>query len=139
MKFEDDTPVEGDELTRYLNADFLNCFIQRVYNIDLLLKVKGASYEMWYGKDTTLSGVFAALGAFLRENTLNLAKLDDAIQVITDIHDPFLLGEFDEAYSNLSSVRVNVGKVLRDAVFEYTKGLLTGNRIDWYQAFNMEK
>ena len=24
-------------------------------------------------------------------------------------------------------------------VFEYTKGLLTGNRIDWYQAFNMEK
>ena len=94
---------------------------------------------MWYGKDTTLSGVFAALGAFLRENTLNFAKLDDAIQVITDIHDPFLLGEFDEAYSNLSSVRVNVGKVLREAVFEYTKGLLTGNRIDWYQAFNMEK
>ena len=139
VKFEDDTPVEGDELTRYFNADFLNCFIQRVYNIDLLLKVKGASYEMWYGKDTTLSGVFAALGAFLRENTLNFAKLDDAIQVITDIHDPFLLGEFDEAYSNLSSVRVNVGKVLRDAVFEYTKGLLTGNRIDWYQAFNMEK
>ena len=65
--------------------------------------------------------------------------LDDAAQMITDMHDPFSLDEFYEAYSNLSSVRVNVGKVLREAVFEYTKGLLTGNRIDWYQAFNMEE
>ena len=139
VKFEDDPPVEGDELTRYFNADFLNAFIQRIYNLDEQLKQKGASYEMWYGKDTTLSGVFAALGAFLKENTLNLAMLDDAIRKITDMHDPFLLDEFNEAYSNLSSVRVNVGKVLREAVFEYTKGLLTRNRIDWYQAFDMEK
>jgi len=45
------------------------------------------------------------------------------------------------SYSPLAALElyVNVGKVLREAVFEYTKGLLTGNRIDWYQAFNMEK
>lgn len=139
VKFEDDTPVEGDELTCYFNAGFLNSFIQRVYNLDLQLKAKGPSYEMWYGKDTTLSGVFAALGAFLKGNTINMVMLDDAIKKITDMFDPFSLDEFYEAYSNLSSVRVNVGKVLREAVFEYTKGLLTGNRIDWYQAFNMEE
>ncbi len=139
VKFEDDTQVEGDELTRYFNADFLNAFIQRIYYLDEQLKSKGASYELWYGKDTTLSGVFAALGAILKENTFDLAMLDDAIRRITDMRDPFLLGEFDEAYSNLSSVRVNVGKVLREAVFEFTKGILSGNRIDWYLAFNMEK
>ena len=86
VKFEDYTSVEGDELTRYFNTDFLNAFIQRVYNLDLQLKSKGASYEMWYGKDTTLSGVFAALGTFLRKNTLNFAMLDDAAHNADGVH-----------------------------------------------------
>lgn len=139
VHFEDESSLEGDALLRYFHADYLSAFINKLYDLDCLLKQKGTNYEMWYGKDTTLSGIFAAIGSVLNENTMDLEKLDDAINTITSTQDPFEIGDFELAYSELSSVRINVGKVLREAIFIYTKGLLTGNRVEWYQAFNSKE
>lgn len=139
VRFEDDASVEGDVLLYYFNEVFLSSFIDRIYRLDCQLKQKGANYEMWYGKDTTLSGIFAAIGSVLNENTTDLERLDRVISAIASKPDPFKIGDFDNAYSELSSVRINVGKVLREAIFVYTKGLLTGNEMEWYQAFNSKE
>ena len=139
VRFDEEASIEGDVLLAYFNADYLSSFINKIYELDCLLKDKGASYEQWYGKDTTLSGIYAAIGATIKDKKLDLGELDRAIGTIVSSRDPFNIGEFDYAYSELSSMKVNVGKVLRDAVFEYTKGMLTGNRIEWYQAFKTKE
>lgn len=138
VRFEEETSVEGDRLLAFFNAEYLSSFINKVYELDCQLKEKGVSYEQWYGKDTTLSGLFGAIGATINNN-LDTEEIDKAISTIVSNHDPFNICEFGQAYSELSSVKVNVGKVLRDAVFEYTKGLLTGTKIEWYQAFKTKE
>ena len=139
VRFDEESSVEGDRLLAFFNADYLSTFINKLYDLDCQLKEKGARYEQWYGKDTTLSGIFAAIGTMIKENDLGFAEFDNAIDAIIRNRDPFTIGEFDQAYSEVSSMKVNVGKVLREAVFEYTKGLLTGNRIEWYQAFKTKE
>ena len=66
----------------------------------------------------------------LNENTKkNL--LDDLLK-----RSPNNYGKFEASVQEILNAVKEKGD---EAVFEYTKGLLTGNRIDWYQAFNMEK
>ena len=136
IRFDEEATVEGDKLLAFFNANYLSSFINNLYAFDCQLKDKGSNYEQWFGKDTTLSGIFAAIGAVVKEKKLDFKELNKAINTILSLQDPFNILEFDIAYSELSSVKVNVGKVLREAVFEYTKGLLTGNKIEWCLAFN---
>ena len=48
----------------------------------------------------------------------------------------FDLDGYNKAYSEMSSVHVNVGQKVREAIFAYTKAMLNGDRISWSRAFN---
>lgn len=128
----DPNTVELKRIDAYFQPMFLSDFITHVYKIDNLLCGKNESFKKWFGKDTTLSGVFAAIGQ-------TGVEIEDFIQWIIDDKINFRLDEFEKAYDTLASTRVNVGNVLRRAVYRYTCAEIAGEEGNWSVAFGIAK
>ena len=81
-----------------------------------------------------MHGIYAALGQFTVENE----KMEeweqnantDFLMALFQERD-FHVDEFNNAYAKLSSVRVNVGNIVRNAIFSYTLDLLRGKKSSW--------
>lgn len=131
-----DIEKDNEDLLKYFNNDFLKDFLSRVKRMDLALNSLNAKYLQWFGKDTTLSGVFAALGhCNSEENVLDF--IDSFINKIEAKKVSFELDVFDREYSQLSSVNINVGNVLRNSIYQYTIGLIDPKKSKtWYESFN---
>lgn len=125
---------EEDINSANLTETNLLIFLKHVAQIDRFLCDKDADHIAWYGKDTTLSGIYAALGQFTVENE----KMEeweqnantDFLMALFQERD-FHVDEFNNAYAKLSSVRVNVGNIVRNAIFSYTLDLLRGKKSSW--------
>lgn len=111
--------------------------------INLLLELDKNFYDdqigSWIMKDTTLSGLFAAIGAvYNQEWTYNVPSMLDfihnKIMVLNDENINY--NEFQGAYNNLSSVTVNIGNAVRKAVYIYFKNLFLKKPMSWQEAFN---
>lgn len=111
--------------------------------INLLLELDKKFYDdqigSWIMKDTTLSGLFAAIGAvYNQEWTYNVPSMLDfihnKIMVLNDENINY--NEFQGAYNNLSSVTVNIGNAVRKAVYIYFKNLFLKKPMFWQEAFN---
>lgn len=111
--------------------------------INLLLELDKKFYDdqigSWIMKDTTLSGLFAAIGAvYNQEWTYNVPSMLDfihnKIMVLNDENINY--NEFQGAYNNLSSVTVNIGNAVRKAVYIYFKNLFLNKPMSWQEAFN---
>lgn len=111
--------------------------------INLLLELDKKFYDdqigSWIMKDTTLSGLFAAIGAvYNQEWTYNVPSMLDfihnKIMVLNDENINY--NEFQGAYNNLSSVTVNIGNAVRKAVYIYFKNLFLKKPMSWQEAFN---
>lgn len=93
----------------------------------------------WIMKDTTLSGLFAAIGAvYDQKRTCNVPSMLDFIRKkITVLNDENInYNKFQGAYNNLSSVTVNIGNAVRKAVYIYFKNLFLNKPMSWQEAFN---
>ena len=84
-------------------------------------------------KDTTLSGIFAAVGKYLetKDNTAErkLQNINDCLNCI-DLNN-IQYEKFKVAYNNLSSTSINIGNVLRKGIFNYFLDLFEGKQTDW--------
>lgn len=139
INLDDNKLLNDEKLERYFNADTLSDFINQLYDLGDLLSHKSMDYISWFGKDTVLSGIFGAMGAFLieRGQSIEVSALKDMIVAIDHISDPFNIRDYYDAYSNkLASTKVNVGNAVRKAIFHYTKDLLESGYSDWYQYFD---
>lgn len=138
INLDDDKLLNEENLTKYFNAITLSRFINYVYDLGQVLASKDSDYIKWYGKDTALSGIFGAFGAFMKDNGYE-AKVDDIgalILKVAEYDDPFKLRDYYYAYDNkLLSTKVNVGNAVRQAIFNYTKDLLTLGYSDWNAHF----
>lgn len=146
INLDDNKLLNHDKLEQYFNAEALSVFINCVYKLGDRLrsdsKDKSWLYIKWYGKDTTLSGIFGAMGSFLLENKgyADVNSIDELIAKITAIQDPFQIDNYYEAYnSKVASSQVNVGNVIRKAIFNYTKDLLNEGNPDWDKYFERKK
>lgn len=84
-------------------------------------------------KDTTLSGIFAAVGKYLetKDDTVE-GKLQDINECLNRIDQNNIQYEkFKVAYNNLSSTSINIGNVLRKGIFNYFLDLFEGKQTDW--------
>lgn len=133
--FEEDSVGDARIYRDFFTGESLTSFINLVYWLDDALSSESADYQLWYGKDTTLSGLYAAFGAQLKE-VRTVEELERIIGKIISVKKDFEIDGYNKAYSELSSVHVNVGQRVREAIFRYTKALLEGNRISWSKAFN---
>ena len=90
-------------------------------------------------KDTTLSGLFAAIGAVSNKEIINnVSSMQEIIQMKIEELNPenIQYDEFQLAYNNLSSVTVNIGNAVRKAVYIYFKNLFLNKPMSWQEAFN---
>lgn len=142
INLDDNKLLNHDKLEQYFNAESLTSFINDVYKLGYQLSNKSKDYIKWYGKDTTLSGIFGAMGAFLIEKRdyADLNSIGELINKIIAFDDPFLIEKYYEAYnSKVASSQVNVGNVIRKAIFNYTKDLLNEGNPDWDKYFERKK
>lgn len=131
----DDFNLDEDEAFRYFTKQNLEDFIKLIYEFDQKFS-KNKELVDWLMKDTTLSGIFSALGncspkqsvfdknsmAYKKLNNLTLANFDKA--------------GFDKSYNQLSSVKLNVGNAVRKAVHNYFFNIFENQAYSWLQAFN---
>lgn len=133
--FEEYSVGDARNYREFFTGESLSQFINLVYRLDDSLSSESQDYQLWYGKDTTLSGLFAALGAQMKEER-TVEELERIIGKMISVKTDFEIDGYNKAYSELSSVHVNVGQRVREAIYRYTKALLAGNRITWSKAFN---
>lgn len=141
INLDDDKLLNDETLANYFNPQTLSEFINCVYDFDIILCNKSDNYIKWYGKDTTLSGVFGAMGAYLMENNtaVEIREIHSLILKFRNITDPFCLRDYYDAYENkLATTKVNVGNAVRKAIFSYTKDFLTKGESDWYKYFSQQ-
>lgn len=139
INLDDNKLLNHEKLERYFNADTLSEFITHLYNLGELLNKKSPEYIHWYGKDTVLSGIFGAMGAYLLDKgyDTDVSAIGGLILEIDRHKDPFHLLDYYDAYSNkLASTKVNVGNAVRKAIFNYTKDILTLGKSDWNRYFD---
>lgn len=121
----------------FFTKDNLEAFINILLELDK--KFDKDQIGLWIMKDTTLSGLFAAIGAvYDQEWIYNVPSMLDFIRKkITDLNDEKInYNEFQAAYNNLSSVTVNIGNAVRKAVYIYFKSLFLNKPMSWQEAFN---
>lgn len=131
-----DSVVEESSAS-FFTKDNLEAFINLLLEFDK--KFDNDQIGSWIMKDTTLSGLFAAIGAvYNQEWTYNVPSMLDFIHnKITVINDDNInYSEFNDAYNNLSSVSVNIGNAVRKAVYIYFKNLFLNKPMSWQEAFN---
>lgn len=131
-----DSVVEESSAS-FFTKDNLEAFINLLLELDK--KFDNDQIGSWIMKDTTLSGLFAAIGAvYNQEWTYNVPSMLDFIHnKITVINDDNInYSEFNDAYNNLSSVTVNIGNAVRKAVYVYFKNLFLNKPMSWQEAFN---
>lgn len=139
VSLEDDTLLDNERLEGYFNAEVLSEFINVLYSFGEML---GEDYIKWYGKDTVLSGLYGAIGSYLKDNSLPLevSEIYNQAKKLSSNRDPFELTKYYDAYDNkLASTKVNVGNAVRKAIFNYTKELLTNEKSNWYTHFSRYK
>jgi hypothetical protein len=126
------------EFSEGLVASALSNFIKVLYSLDSKISSLSDYARVWIAKDTTLSGIFAALGLSADPDS----KYDDYTEVqdfVETLHTEDLdLPGFKDAYESLSSVSVNVGQAVRKAVFNGFSTYIAGHKIDWKRAFKSE-
>ena len=126
---------EDDYNREAFSPDNLNLFLRFLGDIDEKLCQKDPEHVAWYGKDTTLSGIYGAFGNYLNFDKNNINESINRLQQIIEqkIEDlDFNVDEFEDAYMNLSSVSVNVGNVIRKGIFDYTLAALKKKKKTWF-------
>lgn len=139
MRWDVDEMMDVEVTVKYFNTNYLTKYLNYLYCLDEAVASQGTKVLQWFGKDTSLSGVFAALGkcfSYSKEDVFNLDNLDGFISDVKHGKVNFHLDEFEKAYNNLSSVRVNVGNIVRKAIYVYTVELVQSGRCDWFYAFD---
>ena len=132
----DDFNIDENDAFRYFTKQNLEDFVRLIYGIDQKF-LRNKELANWLMKDTTLSGIFSALGncnskqSNFDNNSLAYKKLNDLTPANID-----KVG-FDKSYNQLSSVKLNVGNAVRKAVYNYFLNMFEGNKsYSWSQAFN---
>lgn len=131
-----DSVVEESSAS-FFTKDNLEIFVNLLLELDK--KFDNDQIGSWTMKDTTLSGLFAAIGAVYNQEWIyNVPLMLDFIRKkITDLNDEKInYNEFQGAYNNLSSVTVNIGNAVRKAVYIYFKSLFLNKPMSWQEAFN---
>lgn len=133
----DDTIVQMS-YADYFSKENLSLFIQILYDFDRRLSNYATS--QWLMKDTTLSGIFAAVGKYLetKDDTAE-GKLQEINECLNRIDQNNIQYEkFKVAYNNLSSTSINIGNVLRKGIFNFFMDLFMGRQTNWKKSLTNE-
>ena len=133
--FNSDMPLPSVE--NLFTRNFVQEYLDLLYELDKKISANQEDSD-WFAKDTTLSGMMAGIGEAIKmlnigSNNL-LEGLKACIDKIQNIDD-FSLNEYKQSYDGLSSVKINIGLIVRKAIMYYTSDLLVDGCQTWSKAF----
>lgn len=126
-------------------SDFIVKLLEKLYEIDKKIDSNyGQKGLAWFGKDTTLNGIFSGIGNYLHLSDKN--EVEDIEQKILDCFEELKekltkdlnLEKFNEQYDNVTGRSVNIGNLIRTVIMNYTTNKLKGENTTWMQLFNQE-
>ena len=137
--------ISEEDASFYFDKSFLEQFLNLIYQFDIKLSVSDEAFKKWFVKDTSISSILGAIGYCIRqkytdENDFRNKTIQELKLILSTVFGKssiFKLVDFERQYSRLSSVRINIGSVLRKAIFHYSKCLIEKIPITWEQAFLM--
>lgn len=142
MQVESDFDSENT-LSLVFEASFLKLFANTLYEFDKIISAKEPQNGLnWFGKDTSLSGFFGAIGKYININNIDNSELlhekftraNDILK--NTINDTGLdLTNFDQQYNSLSSRKINIGSYVRKATYNFILYSLEGKDFTWNVAF----
>lgn len=135
IQWDTDTILDFETLNFYFNSEFISRFLACIYEMDAILSQRDVAYIKWFGKDTTLSGIFAGIGMAFSSDGDTIQYCEGIVSQLRDGELDFALDDFNKAYDALASTRVNVGNVVRRAISEYTYELILKGKASWDYSF----
>jgi len=137
--------MEEERSLSYANNIFTRDFMEYILGklLDLDKKYdKDENTLVWLGKDTTLTGIFAAIGKYVgldkRMENMEFPK-NEIISVfeklIEALPDDLNLTDFNKYYDRLAGRSLNIGTYIRKVVQWYVLNVLEGKKISWKEAF----
>ena len=115
------------------NSVFIQKLLDKLYFIDTKMnQLYGKEGLAWFGKDTTLNGVFAGVGVYLELDNDNEADslqnkiLNSFEELKQTLPVDLNLRKFNNEYDSLSGRSVNIGNLIRSVVMNYTIYKLKG-------------
>lgn len=144
---EAEEETEPDIYETVFSSEFIKIYIEQLYNIDKAVYEKDLQKgKEWFVKDTSLSGVFAAVGKQIQiDKSWNKKELSqfatEGFILLRDkiLEKGFNLSEFTDEYNSLSSRQVNIGNFIRKVIANYTYELMQGNSPEWKTIFETAK
>lgn len=130
-----------------INDQFLRFYLSELHNLDLIIREKENVYGIaWFGRETTLSGVFAAIGKFANiDERVNTTELINRISIVfqnlnNKINTEGLnLNEYKAEMHILSNRQANIGNFTRKIIMEYVFKLLGNENPNWKSLFALHK
>jgi hypothetical protein len=134
------------DLNGEISYNYINNFVEFILDFDKILKNNYSEYIKWFGRETSLVGLFASLGNYRIEHEVYDPKeIFDKLINHLNTHPSILnLGAYDEARKVLDLSKINFGTVNRKVVYSAFRSLLDsidnpgmfpGEEINWRSHF----
>ena len=126
----------------YFRDSFINDFLDGLYQLDYALCFNNSTNNLWFSKDTVISGIMGGIGQYHRMNSNNVNNPEellhdylDAIMKIISKKDKLNIEEYNDGYDSICGSQFNIGIVIREAIAYYICNMLNDNDISWSEAF----
>lgn len=124
------------ELTEIFTYEFLESFVRVLYEIDHAAERNfGHEGVQWMGRDTSLSGMFAALGARSETPEQFITTCEQLAQNFKNCD----ISSYEVARKNIDLAKINIGAVSKRVIFKSFTNLIESNfstPINWRIAFD---
>lgn len=129
----------NDVYDDFLQLKFLKEFIKTLLQLDkAVIKVYASEGTRWIGRETSLVGIFGAIGKYMYEKDLKpVAALEDFNAKVTNNVRSLNINEFEEKRNSLNLAKVNFGNINKNAVYDGIYAILSGTEavINWSKYF----
>jgi hypothetical protein len=136
LQGEDEDESMRSRVTEF-SFKFSKQLVTFLVQLDKVISEDNDTGIQWLGREVTLVGIFAALGAYKQEQQLSHSAVFERFLESAKRID-FRLAAFEEARNNQDLSRVNVGNVNKRAIYNAMLDVLheeVGKRISWAKYF----
>lgn len=125
------------------NLDYLKEFVKLLVSLDNVICSKEGTFGLeWFIKETTLSGVLAAVGKSIDFKSINTpeelikesAKAFKVLERAVEVNG-FNIESYRLEFANISSRAINFGTFTRKTIMQYTTDLINANHPNWHELF----
>ncbi|WP_162823761.1 hypothetical protein [Lysobacter sp. TY2-98] len=132
---------DEEDATLAIDPELFNEAVRFLVRLEALLEEQhGDLARLWIGREVTLSGLFAGLGAYFAESNSREFPFKKFIATLKANPKALRLSEFESTRNSLDLSKINIGNVNRLAVFNATLSLLhnPSSNLHWRKYFAME-